>query len=124
MNMPEFKIVFSNPCGLGEGPVWDAENKKLYWVDIDYRKIFHGDPVMGTYQDYSFDIPVTALGIRQKGGLILATARGFALWDHKSSSLQSLGDPEAGKPNARFNDGAVDRSGRFWAGTMTETDAT
>lgn len=124
MNASQFNLVFHNRCGLGEGPVWDADNHKLYWVDIDHHKVFHGDPATGTYQEYTFDVPITALGIRQKGGLIFATARGFAVWDQKSSAFQNLGEPEAGKPNARFNDGAVDRTGRFWAGTMTETDAT
>ncbi len=30
-------------------------------------------------------------------------------------------DPEANKANTRFNDGAVDRMGRFWAGTLGDS---
>jgi L-arabinonolactonase len=35
--------------------------------------------------------------------------------------LERIGDPEADKPQTQFNDGAVDRKGRFWAGTLGET---
>ena len=31
-----------------------------------------------------------------------------------------IADPESGKEGARFNDGATDRQGRFWAGTMCD----
>ena len=35
-----------------------------------------------------------------------------------TQSAQFIADPEAGKANARFNDGVIDRQGRFWAGTI------
>lgn len=38
----------------------------------------------------------------------------------RSIKLEFIADPEADKPEARFNDGAVDRQGRFWAGTISE----
>lgn len=50
----------------------------------------------------------------------MATQRGFALWNEPSAALTFLADPEADHPETRFNDGAVDPAGRFWAGTMLE----
>src|SRR2546421_5171506 len=32
--------------------------------------------------------------------------------------LQDIANPGASKPHMRFNDGAVDCAGRFWAGSM------
>ena len=49
---------------------------------------------------------------------MLAGSQGFALWDTQTRRLHALGHPEADKPACRFNDGAVDRRGRFWAGTL------
>ncbi|NIR95786.1 MAG: SMP-30/gluconolactonase/LRE family protein, partial [Gammaproteobacteria bacterium] len=63
-----------------------------------------------------------ALAFRENGGLILATKNGFAFWDFTKQSLQFIVDPEADKPQSRFNDGAVDRNGRFWAGTMGDDE--
>lgn len=48
----------------------------------------------------------------------MATLRGFAFWNPHIHALDLIADPEAGKPDARFNDGKVDGGGRFWAGTQ------
>jgi sugar lactone lactonase YvrE len=65
---------------------------------------------------------VTALAIRASGGFVTATDRGLAFWDTQTQVLSFIGDPEADNPSTRFNDGAVDRHGRFWAGSMNEVD--
>jgi sugar lactone lactonase YvrE len=48
----------------------------------------------------------------------MATQKGFAFWNEQKQELEYIADPEADKPDNRFNDGAVDSAGRFWAGTM------
>ena len=48
----------------------------------------------------------------------MATRDGFAFWDPQTQTLESIADPEADRPEIHFNDGAVDRQGRFWAGTI------
>lgn len=53
----------------------------------------------------------------------MATKEGFAFWDEQSRNLQYIARPEADKPDNRFNDGAVDCRGRFWAGTMETTSS-
>jgi sugar lactone lactonase YvrE len=61
--------------------------------------------------------------LRAAGGLILATRDGFAFWNEQQRALQYIVDPEADKPHNRFNDGAIDSRGRFWAGTMNTSGA-
>jgi len=103
---------------LGEGPLWDWREQALYWVDIA-GAIFHRyDPAQNRHEQFDVGVRVTALGLRQGGGFVMATADGLALWHPASATVTRLGNPEAGKPDARFNDGAVDPGGRFWAGTM------
>jgi sugar lactone lactonase YvrE len=69
------------------------------------------------HQVYALGVQVGCLGFRQEGGLVLATAEGFCTWSVQEG-LKPILDPRS--PNeGRFNDGAVDREGRFWAGTMT-----
>jgi sugar lactone lactonase YvrE len=105
---------------LGEGPRWNVEEQALYWVDIENDAFYRFDPGTGEQERCVVGLPVGALGFRAAGGLILATRDGFALWEPETQALRFLADPEADRPESRFNDGAVDSMGRFWAGTMSE----
>ena len=49
---------------------------------------------------------------------MVAMEKGFYSFDTCSKELSPIVDPEADKPQNRFNDGAVDVKGRFWAGTL------
>ena len=110
-------------CECGEGPLWVAEEKAVYSVDIPACKVFRYYPTSGKLETFTFGVPVTALGRRAAGGFVVATARGFAFWDPPSLQLQMIVNPETDRPDNRFNDGAVDRQGRFWAGTMNAVKA-
>ena len=59
---------------------------------------------------------MTALALRTKGGLVLSLKKKFAFFDLATEELTYLADPEADKPENRFNDAKCDRQGRFWAG--------
>jgi len=52
--------------------------------------------------------------------IIAAFESGFALYHPESGRIDWLARPKHGGPDIRFNDGRVDRQGRFWAGTMVE----
>lgn len=52
--------------------------------------------------------------------LIAAFAGGIALYDPYQRSVVWLARPDSVVPGVRFNDGRVDRRGRFWSGTMVE----
>ncbi len=112
----EIQPVTDFPCALGEGPLWHPGEQRLYWIDIDGHRLHSWDPSSGGHQTYDTGCPVGCLGLRRGGGFVLATKRGFALWDLRGP-MQIIARPEAHKPDARFNDGAVDAAGRFWAGT-------
>jgi sugar lactone lactonase YvrE len=118
MNDLEHLLAVQNE--LGEGPVWDAEDQVLYWVDIYGQAFYRFSPATGDLRKIEVGVQVGALAPRISGGLVMATRRGFALWDEQSAALAFLADPEADHPETRFNDGAVDPAGRFWAGTMLE----
>ena len=109
---------------LGEGPIWHVQEGALYWVDINASKIQRYDPQSKSVDVYDMPIKVTALGLRKSIGFICATEKGFHFWDPSRNHLSYINDPEIDKNGARFNDGKVDRQGRFWAGTMTPQGAT
>ena len=61
-----------------------------------------------------------ALALREKAGMVIALASGFAFFDPASGAIERLAAPEAHLPSNRMNDGKCDRRGRFWAGTMDD----
>jgi L-arabinonolactonase len=81
------------------------------------------DPKIGQYECFAVDSRVGVIALREKGGFITAGEKGFGFWDPGQDQIVYIQDPEADNPGSRFNDGKVDRKGRFWAGTMTHTDA-
>jgi len=110
---------------LGEGPVWVARESALYWLDIKGRKIFRlGEN--GQRDEWATPLRVGSIAPRSNGGFIAGTDRGIAAVDPAAGRFDVLLQPEQDLPQNRFNDGKVDRSGSFWAGTMddTEKDAT
>lgn len=110
--------VLSIQNQLGEGPLWNSDEGALYWVDILADCYYRLEPGSDQPERFAVGSPVGCLGFRAKGGLVLATKAGFAFWEPATEKTQSIADPEADLAETRFNDGAVDPQGRFWAGTI------
>jgi L-arabinonolactonase len=107
---------------LGEGPCWDAATGRLWWVDITSRLIEWLRPATGETGAYGLDRRASALAPRRDRTLLLATDRGFAVFDPESGRLEPRHHPEADLPGNRANDGHVDPQGRFWVGTMDDRE--
>lgn len=121
--MNEIEHLLAVGCQLGEGPVWHPQAQQLYWVDILQNRVHVYDPASGDHQTTKFSDHICALGFRQSGGLVLAMRKQVAFWDGRSGDVETIQEVEADQPENRFNDGAVDRQGRFWVGTMHGQDA-
>jgi sugar lactone lactonase YvrE len=108
---------------LGEGPVWIARERALYWLDIKGLKIFRLDD-REQLAEWPTPIRVGSIAPRKQGGFIGGTEGGIAEVDPGAKRFKIFADPEADKPGNRFNDGKLDRQGRFWAGTMDDSERT
>src|SRR5512140_733461 len=118
--MMEPERVVVSQSKLGEGPLWSSDEQALHWLDIHSQRVERFHPGLQKHDVFEFQSAVTVLGFRKQGGFVAGTARGLAFLQLSNSKLQMLAEPEADKPHNRFNDGAVDPQGRFWAGTMYE----
>ena len=120
--MVEVEHVLAIGNELGEGPLWHPDEQKLYWVDINVGHVHRMTPGKDDLETFELGQPVGVLGMRERGGFIVGLKNGFHFWDPATGKIEFLADPEAHKPQARFNDGAVDPKGRFWAGTLGDED--
>ena len=103
---------------LGEGPLWDVDEQALYWVDT-IRGIVHCyAPASGDMREWTVPGMIGSLALRAKGGAVLALEGGLHFFDFTADRATAIAGAEASDPRTRFNDGKVDRQGRFLAGTM------
>lgn len=105
---------------LGEGPVWVAREHALYWVDIPERRVFRWTEAEGV-RIVPVAQHVCSLLPRAGGGFVGGGYDGL-LTIGSDFTINVVSDPEPELPRNRFNDGKIDRQGRFWAGTMDRTE--
>ena len=122
---PDVELVLDAKARLGEGAVWDAARRLLYWVDIEGHELHAFDPARGRDVSFALGDSVGTVVPRAKGGVALTLGRAFAALDLETRRLRVLAEPEEEKVRLgnRFNDGKCDPRGRFWAGTMALSEA-
>lgn len=111
-------LVLNSQSALGEGPHWDYERNRLYWVDIVGKKLHIYDPKKNNNRTIQFDQFIGAAVPEHSGQFILAMQYGLYRYNDETDELIKIIDPEEDKINNRFNDGKCDSRGRFWVGTM------
>jgi len=116
--MLRIELLIDAHAELGEGPLWDVAEQRLFWIDSLGKKVHSCDA--GGANSRSWDVPehVGSLALRRSGGAIVSLRDGFYALEFGSGACRKLADPDPGKPRIRMNDGKVDRQGRFVAGYM------
>lgn len=118
------EVVVEAAAEHAEGPLWDARDGALVWVD-QYRGIVRRatlSPGGGLVEQEPFvlGMPIGAIVPAPDGddGWLVAAGRGFHHLG-RDGGLTPIADvlPEDGV-RRRMNDGKLDRFGRFWAGSM------
>ncbi|KAK0478413.1 SMP-30/Gluconolaconase/LRE-like region-domain-containing protein [Armillaria novae-zelandiae] len=113
MNTPQ--IIVDRPllkvgCTLGEGPIYDPTNGFLHFVDIQEKKVYHLNTQNNQLAVDQYEDSITCLALCSTGG--------FALLDGPTLKYLCKPIPADQQPHTRFNDGACDSKGRFFAGTV------
>ncbi|KAJ5812020.1 hypothetical protein N7474_008321 [Penicillium riverlandense] len=116
---------------LLEGPYHDVANNEFRFVDVWEHKLYRLDLARGPESLRAIDTP-TSVGVTAniadvgEDQLVVGAKYGFARLNRTTGSLsyiREVWDEQDGPGKAermRFNDGAVDSHGRFWAGAMND----
>lgn len=105
---------------LGEGILWDSRRQTLWWTDIQRSRLHRYLWSRRAVETLETPDRVGSFGlVAGSDELITAFANGIALYHPDHKTVRWLARPELGS-RVRFNDGRVDRQGRFWSGTMDE----
>lgn len=109
---------------LGEGPVWDAANNTILWVDIMGCAIHQLDRNNNAFHSIATPSMIGSFALCNDGNIVAALQEGFVFINRNTGEISAIGDPEKHLPGNRFNDGKTDPAGRFWAGSMSLTGET
>src|ERR1044071_1167738 len=100
---------------LGEGVLWDNLSQAFYWTDILKRKLYGYQPHRDRLAQWDTPERLCSFGFieGEPETLIAAFESGIALYRPENGAVGWLAKPESGITGTRFNDGRVDRQGRF-----------
>lgn len=118
----EIKAIVDCKTILGEGPLWDVREQRLYWIDSYGAKIFRSDENGGNVESWDVPQKIGSMALREQGGAILSLADGFYLFDFDSGKAELLHKVEHKSETVRINDGKVDHRGRFVSGSIETTE--
>nr|WP_224729728.1 SMP-30/gluconolactonase/LRE family protein [Mesorhizobium sp. B263B2A]MCA0030588.1 SMP-30/gluconolactonase/LRE family protein [Mesorhizobium sp. B263B2A] len=115
----KIEVVVDVKTTLGEGPLWDVEQERLYWIDSFDGRVFRATADGREIRSWDVPMKIGSMALRKDGGgAVVSLQRGFHLLDFATGEVTLIHDPEPDKPMNRLNDGKVDRHGRFFAGSM------
>jgi sugar lactone lactonase YvrE len=103
---------------IGEGPVWDVQEQRLYWIDVEGCRVFRCTADGRELRAWDLPEAIGSLALRRDGGAVVALASGFHFLDFNTGDTQLIAKTAADKPHTRLNDGKVDARGRFMVGSM------
>ncbi|MCY1667287.1 SMP-30/gluconolactonase/LRE family protein [Rhizobium sp. SL86] len=106
-------------CTIAETPVWDAKTGQVTWVDTPGGAVYRYTLSDGKMERFALSLKVGSMALVSSGRFIASTERGFAIMTIGADGLEfdaGFGPQLTG--GWRMNDGACDRQGRFWSGTM------
>jgi sugar lactone lactonase YvrE len=119
MSVRNWELILDEKCSLGECPVWDSRQKRIFWIDILSGMIHYYCQDKNEYKVFGLGQVLGSIALRKTGGLVAAIRGGFATIDVQKETTWMIRQVEYGLSDIRFNDGKCDPAGRFWAGTMS-----
>lgn len=118
----DWECVLRSEAICGESPMWSTQEQVLYWTDNVGKRLHRLDPGTGRDQSIPVEQNVMDIVLGAGGRLLVVLAKSFAFIDPGSGVLDSFAEVEGDRPHNRFNDGKLDRRGRYWAGSMNDRD--
>jgi len=105
-------------CGGGENPMWDVARQVLHYIDNAGMKVHTYNPVSGAARTFDMPSVITTLVLRKGGGAVVTLRSGIHFLDLDTGALDPV-HPLPDPPPYVYNDGKVDRRGRFVIGAST-----
>ena len=103
---------------IGEGPLWHPTEQALYWIDILKPSLHRLDWNTRDHQEWDMPDMIGCIAHYDNDHFIAAIGGRIVKINIHDRSIIELVELIVGRENLRLNDGACDRQGRFWVGSM------
>jgi xylono-1,5-lactonase len=108
---------------LGEGPVWSAARRCLFWVDIVERRLWALSLADGRIERWEMPEPIGwVVERRGRDDLLAGFKSGLVELSLDPVAATPLHAPEPDRPHNRLNDAKADAAGRLWFGSKDDRD--
>jgi L-arabinonolactonase len=105
---------------LGEGVLWDARRGSAVWTDIQSSRFWQWQPG-GEPESFALPQRLGSIALTDTPGTYIGGfEHGFVRFSPATGAFEMLAPVTAAHGHLRLNDGRVDRTGTFWAGSMVE----
>jgi sugar lactone lactonase YvrE len=103
----------------GEGAVWHAAHKAVYWTDINRFLVHRFTPADQCVRTWFFEEPVTALTLTDRDEVLtVVLGSRVILWEPETDTRHDHIFHLEGWPKVRLNDARADPRGSLWLGSM------
>lgn len=118
MSNSDWQICAQTHDKLGERILWHPIEAALYWIDFYGPFVHRQKRAKGPVESWKIGAgqAIGSLVFADKG-LLLALDHGLHHFDPGTGATRFFTDPKNGQRDLAYNDGKVDRAGRFWVGT-------
>jgi D-xylonolactonase len=117
------ECVWALAAKLGEGGLWSARERAVWFVDIKGRQVHRYAEATHTRSSWPAPQDVGFIVAASGGRFICGLKSGLYEFDPASGKFQLLTLVDADHPRNRLNDAHVDAAGRLWFGTMDNDEA-
>ena len=121
--MNNYSIVSNEKSILGESTIWDEIYQRIYWVDIESKRLHAWSFLDNKKLEWNFSDRICSISLTTSHEeLLCAFDKFFAYFNVITKKITKLKNQVELPDNVRFNDGKTDGFGRFWCGTMSESN--
>jgi len=115
------EAVANYQCQVGENPLWDEREGRLYWADIETGRLFRVDHDSGQHECFHRGSEkIGGFTFQEDGSLLLLEVDRIAVLG-KDGQRRVIAE-QIDSDMVRFNDALADPEGRVFAGSIGKTD--
>jgi sugar lactone lactonase YvrE len=76
IEMLRIELLIDAHASLGEGPLWDVREQRLYWIDSLGAKVHSCDASGDAQRTWNVPEHIGSLALRESGGAVVSFATG------------------------------------------------